>query len=392
MRALILAALALLCACGGAPQEQSGSQVAGGRPIPMTHARTFTVTARDGYRIVDLSAPIVTWGGGAEGPDQHARILLVPREQAPPPLTGDLAGATIIFTPAMRIAANIAPFEAMLLQLGIADRLVAVGGAKSWNDQIRARALSGRIAQIGYGWHSPPNLDSLIASRPDAFLMNMGDLDHTQHYDRMRALGVPVIPTFLDAEPDYMGRVDYVRLVGMITGREREADAFVAMVARNVAALRRAAAAQPPTSVISAWFAGGDQWMATVRNGEAQLLRDANARNLLAMPDDNRLDASLRIGTEQLLARGRDAQCWIIRDTHSEPFTNIGTLRQFRAFREGCLFASDGMHKPSVDAYDLYETGVIRPDLILGDLVRALHPALRDQPFRYVRPETRIAR
>jgi iron complex transport system substrate-binding protein len=50
------------------------------------------------------------------------------------------------------------------------------------------------------------------------------------------------------------------------------------------------------------------------------------------------------------------------------------------------------MTKLDADAYDYYEMAVIRPDLVLGDLVRMLHPALRDQPFLYIRPDTQVVR
>ena len=109
-------------------------------------------------------------------------------------------------------------------------------------------------------------------------------------------------------------------------------------------------------------------------------------------PEATTVPSSSRISTEALIARGTEADCWILRDSHSAPFTDLTTLRRFKAYREGCLFASDGMQKPDADAFDLYEMAVIRPDLVLGDLVRMLHPALRDQPFRYIRPDTQVPR
>ncbi len=396
MRRALLVPLLMLAACGGdADVEAPGMQAPGaaavvGVEVPMAHARTFRVTDHDGYRIVDMRASIITWGGDAKGPEQSVRLLLVPRDGQVPSLTGDLAGATVVRTPVQRIAVNLAPFEAMLRAIDADDRVVAVGGAKSWDDDLRGRVLAGEIAQIGYGWHLPPQLDALVAARPDVLLMSMGDLGHTQHLDRIRGFGIPVVPVFLDAETSYMGKVDYLRLVGMLTGREAQADAYVAMVADNVARLKQAAAAQPPKTVIAAWFAGGDRWMATVRNGDGQLLRDANGVNLLAEPDSPKRDAYVRIGTETLLARGREAECWIARDSHSNSFGERAVLAQFRAYRDGCMFAADGMTKPAADAFDLYETAVIRPDLVLGDLVRMLHPALRDQPFLYVRPDGKL--
>ncbi len=395
MRSLILSlsvALALAGCGSDTHQAPAAREAISGREIPMRFAKTFRVVERDGYKVVDLKAMVVNWGGNAVGEEQFQRLVLVPRTSPAPALTGDLTGATLIRTPVMRIASNTGYHEAMTRVLGINNRLVAVGGVKSWDDELRSRVRAGLVKQIGYGWHSPPELDALLAAKPEVLLMSLGDMANVGAKPRIEALGIPVVPVFLDNEPDYMGRVDYVRLVGMLAGKEAEADAFVDGVARNVDALKKAAAAQPTRTVMSAWFSGGDRWMPTIRNADSKLLRDANGRNPFEGRDDPRKDSFNRVSTEELIARGRDADCWIMRDSHSRPFTDVATLRRFKAYREGCLFAADGMTKPEADAFDLYETAVIRPDLVLGDVVRMLHPALRDQPFRYIRPDTQVAR
>lgn len=379
--------------CGGEPDKPAASREAvSGTEIPIHFAKTFRVVERNGYRIVDLKASVISWGGGAVGEAQFQRLVLVPRAATPPPLTGDLTGATLIRTPVQRIASNTGYHEAMTKALGINDRLVAVGGVKSYDDNLRARVRAGQVHQIGYGWHSPPELDALIAAKPDVLLMSMGDMKNLGAKPRIEALGIPVVPIFLDNEADYMGRVDYLRLIGLLAGKEREADAFVAMVAKNVDELKARAAAQPTRSILSAWFSGGDRWMPTIRNADAKLLRDANGRNPFEGADDPRQDGFSRVSTEDLIARGKDADCWIMRDSHSAAFNDVATLRRLKAYRDGCLFAADGMTKPDADAYDLYETAVIRPDLVLGDIVRMLHPALRDEPFRYIRPDGQVIR
>ena len=53
-------------------------------PLVMDHADTFKVYERDGYRIVDLRAPLVSWGGAAQGSDRTARIVLVPNTRELP--------------------------------------------------------------------------------------------------------------------------------------------------------------------------------------------------------------------------------------------------------------------------------------------------------------------
>ena len=396
-RIVVAVWLLAVAGCDGQPVSSASGGPQNGSPadaqlIAMEFAETFQVFERDGYRIVDLRAPLVSWGGSAQGSDQVARVVLVPRSQEPPALTGDLEGAVLIRTPVERIAVNYGFLEAVVTAVGIEDRLVAVGGVKNYNDGIRARAKSGELAQLGYGWHSPPNIDPLLESDPDVLLMVLGDLGHAEHYERIKSLGVPVVPIFFEAETSYMGPVDYVKLIGMMSGREAEADAFVAMVAENVRELKSLVAERPARTVLSSWYSGSGRWMVIARNADNALLEDAGGINPLAETDDVRLDDFVRLGTEVLLDKARDVDCWVIRDTHSVAFDDVSVLENFKAWQEGCLFAGDGMTKPDADAFDIYETGIIRPDLILRDFAKMLHPDISDAPFLYYRPDTQVVR
>ena len=130
-----------LAACGSGVPDDPGTVE--GEALETPYAETFSVVERDGYRIVDIEASVVTWGGAAGGPPQRARLVLVPKGLEPPTLTGDLAAATLIRTPVQRIAVNDQPHEAMLRALGVEDRIVAVGGHNSYDDDLRRRGPVG---------------------------------------------------------------------------------------------------------------------------------------------------------------------------------------------------------------------------------------------------------
>ena len=360
-----------------------------GEPLETPFAETFSVVERDGYRVVDIEASVVTWGGSAGGPPQRARLVLVPRGLEPPALTGDLTGASLIRTPVRRIAVNEQPQEAMLRVLGVEDRIVAVGGHNSYHDDLRRKARAGEIQQIGYGWHMPPTLDALVAAQPDVLIARMADLTHTQHMERVESLGIPVVPTFIDAEPHYMGRVEWVRLMGLLTGKEAEADAFVQMVSEEIDRLTSLARTQPRRSVLWAWYrSAGNRWAVTQRNADAALIRDANAELVLGAEDDPQLDTFSDLSTERLLRDATGADCWMIRDPLSGVFDAQDVLARFKAYREGCVFWEPGKPHPTADSWELWEMGTIRPDWHLADIVKMLHPALRDGEWRYLAPET----
>ncbi|MXW72518.1 MAG: ABC transporter substrate-binding protein [Acidobacteria bacterium] len=376
-----------LAACGpGAPDDPGALE---GVVFETPWTKTFRAVERDGYRIVDIEASVITWGGTAGGPPQRARLVLVPRGQEPPPLEGDLAGATLIRTPVQRIAVNDQAHEAMLRALGVEDRIVAVGGHNSYDDDLRRKVRSGELQRIEYGWHKPPTLDALVAARPDVLIAHMADLTHTQHLERVEALGIPFVPTFIDAEPHYLGRTAWVLLMGLLTGKEAEAEAFVAHVAREVDRLKAIAAEQPRRSVLWAWYrSAGNRWAVTQRNAEAALIRDANAELVLGAEDDPELDTFSELSTERLLRDGTGADCWMIRDPVSSVFDDRAVLQRFKAYQDDCVFWTAGKRHPTADSWELWEMGTIRPDWQLADIVKMVHPELRDGEWRYLAPET----
>ncbi len=377
----------LVTGCEQSSSPVSQPDLASAQQLDFPYTDTFTVYQRDGYHIVDMSAAIVTWGGEAEGERQSARIVIVPKDITPPALEGDLANATLVRTPLQRIAVNYTSIEAMLTALEINDRLVAVGGGKSYNDSIRQGVEEGRIAQIGYGWHMPPMLDPLLVAKPDALLMVMGDMQHAESYRRISDLGIPVVPIFLGAEIDYLAAVDYVKLVGLLTGKQEKAAQFADMVVNNVNRLKEVVSDQPKKTVLNAWYSGSGKWMAVVRNKDNKFIEDANGINPLKTEDDMAKSHLAPVSTEFLVTYPEPIDCWVIRDTHSTPFDDLQLINQIKAVQDGCLFAGDGMQKPEADAFDIYETAVVRPDLILQDYVKVLYPELIDEPYKYIRPD-----
>jgi iron complex transport system substrate-binding protein len=381
----LAASLLVAAGCSRASEPEKSAAVAR-TVMPLRHARTFTVEEGAGYRVVTLRASIVSWGAAAGGQEQTARLVLVTREAPLPALSADLASAPVIRTPVQRIAVNYTSHEAMLNVLGVADRLVAVGGTFSYDDAIYARVKAGTLAQVGYGWHSPPQLDALVAARPEVFLMALGDISHADSIPRLQSLGIPVVPMFVEAEPTCLGRVEYVRLVGLLTGREVEAARFIAEVESEYGRLKTLAASLPRQRLLWAWPGAGDKWAVTVRNADAHQIRDANAELLLGEPDDPRRDNFSWLSTEALLQQATEADVWVSGDPHSKSYPDERVLRRFKAWRDGRVFAVTGRQKKERDAYEIYEIGILRPDYLLGDVIKALHPAARPEPFRYLQP------
>ena len=234
-------------------------------------------------------------------------------------------------------------------------------------------------------------MDVLLAARPDVFLMRLSDLAHTPVLDRARQLGLTVVPTFAEDEPTYMGRAEWIRFYGLLTGLESVADDLFSQIDARVAALKSAVVDRERVPMLWAYPSGGGRWVATVRGAEQAYVADAGGRNLLLRAEDLRRYSSDELSTEQILPVAEEAQVWIIGDIHAAPPRSTAVEAVSPAFEHGRLFSNAGRTKPEANAYDWYQTGLVRPDWVLADFVKALHPDLVAEPFRYLRPVARGA-
>ena len=50
------------------------------------------------------------------------------------------------------------------------------------------------------------------------------------------------------------------------------------------------------------------------------------------------------------------------------------------------MFGNSGRTNAAENAYDWYQTALVRPDWVLQDFVKALHSDLVAEPYRYLKP------
>lgn len=132
---------------------------------------------------------------------------------------------------ASRIVPLYGAFSEMLLELGAGDRIAA-----------RAKADAG-IPELAHlpqiGTHMQPNLELILAARPDAILQLGGRAEASRHAWHLRRLGAPVL-CFNMATFEQMFSV--MRRLGLMTGTEARAEGVCAAWRKR---LDRLAAAAP---------------------------------------------------------------------------------------------------------------------------------------------------
>ncbi len=372
--------IALVAACtSGIQTEQKGSALASTEDyfenkIVVELAQHFMVSYHGNYKVVKLT------GEFARNSDKEVRqdkLVLVQNGTPAPQLVNDLADAHVISIPVESVAVNVQHSESFLRELDLVERLVAVGGVVSYDDRVRQMAIEGKLGQVGYSWHSPPNAEVLLARNPDLFLMTYADLNHTIALDKCRELGIPTAPVFDWAEDNYLARAEWIKFYSLFFNAELKANQVFEEIKSTIADLKnRIREHNISESIMWAFYVDKGRWVVRLTTDEVLFSTEVGMRYPLA---DKLLPNQLgtqTVSTEELIEKASDIDHWFIGDIHSSKLPPEYIMKSFKSWRTGKLYHNMKRGKPEVNASDWYATGLTRPDYILADMVKLLYPEL----------------
>lgn len=386
VRALgLCACIGVLSACGDArtPDPQtparsfSSMRSTGDVETGFRRAKTVALSRHDDVLLLTLSEP---WKG--------ARTPLHYVLGAPPalkivdtlPLAEDVQPVAV---PARRIVVLGAVHTGFLAALAVEDRIVAVDARHHvYSEAVRAAIDAGDVVEVGSG--TGLNVERVLAMRPDLVLANAVGTSEYAAYARLRRAGIPVVVTAEWMEDHPLARAEWIRVTGWLVGEGARADSvFSAVESAYLGTAERARGfARRPRVLLGGPYR--DQWfVAGGRSFMARLIADAGG-DYVWQADTTRGGVPLTL--EAVLAAARDADVWLhpgIWKTLSDGLRQDARFRSFSPFRRGDVYNSDARAHAD-GGNDYWESGTVRPDRILRDLVNIFH-AMDDSLFYYRR-------
>jgi iron complex transport system substrate-binding protein len=229
------------------------------------------------------------------------------------------------------------------------------------------------------------DLEALLALQPDlVFATSIGspELDVLALLDRS---GLPYVVDAAWTEPTPLGRAEWLKFTAAFFDREAEANRLFDQIAaryEEIAALGRSVEKRP-TVLVGTPFQG--TWH--VSGGaayQAKLIADAGGDYLWA---DDPTTGAISLDFETVYARGIAADVWI----HPYGWSSLADglraderMTDFASFRSGRVYNNDARTN-GTGGNDYWETGSLRPDLILADLLEIFHPELIDHELVFHR-------
>ena len=338
-------------------------------------AKHFSVEYHGNYKVVKTDATF--YPNDDQGEIKKDILVLVQKGTQAPPLEGPLAQATVIHIPVESAAVNVQHSESFLRELGLEDRINAIGGLYSYNNSMRNKALNGEIGQVGYSWHSPPNIEVLLERKPEVFLMTLASMDHTASLDKCRQLDIPTAAVFDWAEKEYLARAEWIKFYSLFFNAEEKANQVYSEIEGRIDRLKKLTSnLATEESAIWGFYTSKQRWAMQISSFPAQYLEDAGLENVLLANTEPNANGTQTLTTEELLIKGKDADHWIIGDIHAGPLPQEELMNTFEAWRTDKLYHNLQRVEPKSNAADWYATAIVRPDTVLADLIKLVHPHL----------------
>ncbi|WP_375583433.1 ABC transporter substrate-binding protein [Cyclobacterium xiamenense] len=358
--------------CGEKAKRSEASSVSESNKIPMTYAQGFSLykTAR-GYTLRTHFEP---------GLDQWYEIRTsATSDSLPLP-----KGSQPIFADSKKLVLTATTQIPHLTYLGAENRLLAFPNLDLISSPpVRKRIAAGQVIELGTG--PSPDLEKIIAVDP-GWVMVSGFGDVEKLTEKLKAASIPVVVNGEFLEPHPLGRAEWIKATGALLGELEAADSIFSRIETGYLAARTQAASKKGgnrPSVVSGtlykdiWYAPGkDSWV-------AQLVRDAGGAYVF---DHLKGHGSLALNYEFVLDHAREASYWI----GAADFVSLDEMgntnpkyRDFRAFSKGQVYTYT-RNRGETGGLMYFEEGYLRPDWVLWDLIKILHPEkAMDRDFHY---------
>ena len=260
--------------------------------------------------------------------------------------------------------------------------IVAVSGLKYITDQkILSRSESGDIQDIGY--ENSLDYEAILRLAPDLIVAyTVGDAE-PPFLTKLRALGLKVMVVYDHLEQHPLARAEYVKLFGAVTGRLDVAQEFFCGVRERYLALAASLSDPAPVSDSASVSDSGsasapvkvlmnlpyaDSWyIPGVDNYMSRLVRDAGGVVLGAAEGS----ASSVISVEQAYHLSLEADIWLCPGyctSRSQLESTHHLFPHFGPISNGLPIYNNVLRVNSAGGNDFWESGSVRPDMILEDL------------------------
>ncbi|MEQ8339071.1 MAG: ABC transporter substrate-binding protein [Cyclobacteriaceae bacterium] len=258
--------------------------------------------------------------------------------------------------------------------LGVANTLVGFPGTQYiTSENIRKSVEDGSVKDVG--GEGSLNLEMIIGLDPDlVFAFDMGN--ESTVLDKLEESGIPVVYNSDFLETSTLGRAEWIKFFGAFFHKQSAADSIFDVIKSNYDSLLNLAKNVEVRPEILSGVLYGDIWfLPGGKNWSAQFFNDAGGQYFL---ENNEKTGWLELGFEYVFEEAKEADFWIglaTFQTKEELADQDSRYAQFDAFKHDQIY-NYSKRIGAKGGYDIFESGYARPDRVLADMIKIIHPEL----------------
>lgn len=242
-----------------------------------------------------------------------------------------------------------------------------------WDEQVNALISAGKIKEVGKGLNV--DVELITSLMPDVVVKN----DHSKNIKEKELEAVGIQTVFYNdwREGDLLSRAEWIKMMGLLFCRNSESDSLFNEISKRYNVVKELAAkAEQSPKVLMAQDIKGTWYVPGGESYVPAMLKDANAYTETL----EGIGTSLPCSFEKIYESHRNSPFWIsLKGGTVSSLDEFGSMsehyKEFAAFRSGNVYINNKRVKPH-GGNDFWETGAYKPDVILKDLVKILHPEL----------------
>lgn len=325
--------------------------------MPLSYATGFTADYYGDYTLISIS--------------EAGDYLLVPEGKEVP--AGLPENTTVLQEPVDKIYLAATSAMDLYRAAGAMDavRLSSLDASGWYIPEARQAMEDGRILYAGK--YSAPDYERIFAENCTLAVESTMIYHTPEVKEQLERLGIPVLVERSSYESHPLGRMEWMKLHGLLAGKEAEArKAFDAIISEVSPILEE----NPKTGLTVAFFSVNSTGTVTVRKGSdyvANIIRLAGGEYLFSDLTDDAATATMNMQMEVFFDRARDCDVLIYNSTTAGELQTLEDLyaqsplfRQFRAVETGNVFCTG--------------KNLFQETTALGKLLGEIHGILTESP------------
>ena len=248
------------------------------------------------------------------------------------------------------------------------------------SEKVRARIDGGNVKELGN--NHDLNTEVILDLQPNV-IIGYGIDNKNPTLDNLRKSGLKVMLNGDWNEETALGKAEWIKFFGALYGKQKQAEELFGKIEKDYLKTIEIAKMATTTPTILAGDMFEDRWyLPKGTSWGSLLLKQANSNYLW---QETTGTGSLSLSFETVFEKAKSADVWITSGQFSslkEMTDSNPHYAKFDAFRNKNVY-SFSRKKGKTGGILYYELAPNRPDIVLKDLVKILHPELLPsyQPF-----------